>query len=190
MSRAYSLDPSRTFRTPGQPGSAIGNLPSAIAKPRPRVTPSAPARGPLSNTQKAKLSIAFRQAWALEGGYGDADAYRHAAVLAATGKLGLTACTQDDYRKLCAKAAELIGEDGEAVEHHLADQSTPERIALHKLREALREKGKPEAYAAAIARSRFKCSLEECSAKQLWWLVYSIRNAKRSVESARSDRSA
>lgn len=128
--------------------------------------------------QKAKLCIAFKQAWSLDGGYGDPEAFRHAAVLAATGKPGLTACTQNDYRKLCAKAAELLGEDGEAVNHHLADQTTPERVAMHLLNQALSYAKKPMAYAQAIARRRWKVTVEELSAGQLKQLMFTIRNRK------------
>lgn len=151
--RTYTLKSQSTFRRP--------------------LPPQRPA-GPLTKTQKAELSIGFRNAWALEGGYGDADEFRRAAVLAATGKAGLTACTQDDYRKCKAKIAELMGEDGEAINHHLADQTTPERVEMHLLKEALAKSGKPMAYAAAIARRRWKVTVEELSASQLKQLKFTI----------------
>lgn len=165
--RDYTLTGPRTYR------SATADAPRAS-----RPLPPQRCAGPLSNTQKAELSIGFRKAWNADGGYGDADAYRRAGVLAATGKPGLTACTQDDYLKCKAKIAELLREDGDAINHHIADQTAPQRVAMHKLNEACRRQGKTEAYVAAIARSRFKCSLADCSDKQLWWLVFTIKNRR------------
>jgi hypothetical protein len=157
--RTYTL-----HRTPG----------SRPSRPLP---PQRPA-GPLSNSQKAELSQLFRRAWTADGSPGNADEYRRIAVQAATGKAGLTACTQDDYLPAKARALEILGESGRALNLHIEHQTAPQRVAMFKLEEALVRHGKNEAYAEAIARNRFKCSLTECSAKQLWWLVFTINNRK------------
>ena len=38
------------------------------------------------------------------------------------------------------------------------------------------EAGLPESYAAAICRRQYRCALSEASDKQVWCLVYTVRN--------------
>lgn len=137
---------------------------------------------PLSNQQKAALALLAKEAYAAQGG----DAmlgmtereFRHEEVAKACGKGGLTECSQDDYNPIKARFLDLKGESGRALNAHLAHQTEDVSVARFKLQEALKLAGKGEAYAAAIARHRFKCALEQCSAKQLWQLVFTLNKRR------------
>jgi hypothetical protein len=143
--------------------------------------PQRPTRngGPLSREQKARLSIEFKEAWDQNGRCDEdghdisADDYRRHWVQEATGKAGLTACTGDDYLLCLAKAKELKGETGEAVNAHMAHATEDKRIAFHAVTGAL--KGRPLAYAEGIARRMFRgLTLGELSAKQLYSVQYAL----------------
>ena len=72
-----------------------------------------------------------------------------------------------------------------AAERTLArDADNDRRIARYKLDQALRERGLGESYAAAICRTQYRCSLAEASPRQLWRLVYTIRNRRRPARPA------
>lgn len=79
---------------------------------------------------------------------------------------------------LClAKAKELKGETGEAVNAHIAHATEDKAIAFHGVKRALG--AKPLAYAEAIARRMFRgLTLGELSAKQLQNVEYAILKNK------------
>ena len=129
--------------------------------------------GPLSNVQKAKLSMLAAKSHDLDGPL-DADEHRHAECLRAVGKPGLTACVQDDYKPLLAHFLSLTGEDGAAYHAALDAGTEPKRVALFKLGEALGKAGLPMAYAAAISRRQHHCEPADLNVKQLWQLIYTI----------------
>ena len=157
MPRTYIL------RTPGEPLRALH-------RPSPQRL-----GGPLSNEQKARLCILSASAHDLDGPL-DAEEFRHEQVKLATGKPGLTACTQDDWNLLHAHFLALNGETGQAYQAAIRHGTEPARVAMHKLHEALRKAGLPMAYVAAICRRQFKCAPEDASPKQLWNLVFTINN--------------
>lgn len=173
--RTYTLNTARAqFRAtvPARPQAPIAHRPS-------------PARlgGPLTNTQKAELSILCRQAFDLHNTLAGpaatraAEDFRHTQVHAAVNKPGLTACTQDDYLPLRAHFLHLLGRDGEALNAHMAHGTEDKRVALFKLNESLAKANLPMAYAAAIARrQRHGRGIDELTAKELWQLIYTINN--------------
>lgn len=136
--------------------------------------------GPLSNEQKARLCILARTAFERTNGHSpstaEADAWRHDQVERATGKHGLTLCVQDDFKLIQAHFLNLAGEGGQALNAHIAHETEPKRVALFKLSEALAVIGKPIAYAAAICRNQNKCELSEATDKQIWRLVFTVKN--------------
>lgn len=153
---------------------------------RARVAPArqAPQRlgGPLSNQQKAALCILCREAYDLQP---DASPdpteaqlaeYRHAQVEKATGKPGLTACVQDDWKPLRAHFLALVGRTGEAFKAAMEHGTEDVKVAMFKLRQACQRAGLPLAYPAAICRNQYRCALEDATAKQLWQLVFTVNN--------------
>ncbi len=152
---------------------------STAAAPAPRPLPPQRLGGPLSNQQKAQLCILSDEAWDKQGGMDsacDKSEFRHEQVKVATGKPGLTACVQDDYKLLLAHFLGLVGESGRAFKAQLDHGTEPKRLAMFKLREALRNARLPEAYAAAICKRQFRCALADATAKQLWNLTFTINN--------------
>lgn len=162
----YTLNTARTFR-------------STAPAPAPRPLPPQRLGGPLSNQQKAQLCILSDEAWEKQGGMDspcDKSEFRHEQVKLATGKPGLTACVQDDYKPLLAHFLGLVGESGRAFKAQLEHGTEPKRIALYKLGQALLAARLPEAYAAAICRRQYGCALADATAKQLWNLTFTINN--------------
>jgi hypothetical protein len=138
---------------------------------------------PLSNEQKAALCIRAKDAFLHVHGRDPRAAvelteWRRAEQFAATGKDSLTLCTQADYLSLLAHFANLGGQSGVAMNAHLRDATSDRRIALHKLKTELAARGLTLAWVATIARNKFKQAVEDCTAKQLWNLVFDIRNSK------------
>lgn len=157
MSRTYIL------KAPGAAPVAVRRMP--------------PQRlgGPLSNEQKARLCILSNEAHDFDGPL-DADEFRHEQVKLATGKPGLTACTQDDWNLLHAHFLALVGRSGEAFNAAMKHGTEPQRVAMHKLHEALRRAQLPMAYAAAICRRQYKCEPDAASPRQLWNLIFTVNN--------------
>jgi len=107
----------------------------------------------------------------------------------------LREATQRDYALLRAHFLRLRAEGlatqgdqarADAVEH-TADQwsvraaTDGTRRARYLLRQALRDRDLREDYAAAICRTQNKCSLDDASEKQLWRLIFTIRNRRKAV---------
>lgn len=171
MPRSYTLTPSNGSRRPAAPAAPA-------ARRAPHRYPGHLA-GPLSNVQKAQLCIACREAFDQRGGeckLGPLDEWRHEQVRIATGKPGLTACAQGDYKKLLAHFLMLKGETGRAMNAHLDDSTEERRVAAYKLQSALQKAGLTPSYAEAICKRQFRTTVAECSAKQLWNLFYTITN--------------
>lgn len=138
---------------------------------------------PLTNNQKARLSILARQAAVLHGlslKKVDLDAWRQEESIKACGRR-ISEAIQDDWANLKSAFEDLAGNPVAAFKTQLRDGDNKRRVAMHKLAEALRKKELPLSYAESICRPQFKCSLDEASAKQLWCLFYTIngRKAKR-----------
>lgn len=132
----------------------------------------------LTNEQKRRLAGMFRAAWEKdpEADGIDADHYRREQVAAAVGKDGLRCCTQLDYARLMAHALHLVGEDGAALEWHLRAETEPKRQAEAVLQRELGRAGLKLEYASAICRRQYRCEIADASPKQIWGLVYTVRN--------------
>lgn len=116
--------------------------------------------------------------------------WRHDAVVKACGKLGLRCCSQDDYKLVEAHFLNVLNEPGKAFKAHVRAQGNDERIAEWKLMQAIKEAepcGINRAYAEAICKRQYGCTIIEASAKQKWNLMFTIKNrasAKRKEQSA------
>jgi hypothetical protein len=151
----------------------------------PRRLPPQRLGGPLSNAQKATLCQLAAKSHDLDGPL-SAEEHRHAECVKATGKPGLTACTQDDYKPLLAHFLALTGETGAALNAAIEHGTEPKRIALHKLGEALQKARLPMAYAAAIARRQRGREVADLNVKELWQLIYTINNRGTAKRRARA----
>lgn len=141
---------------------------------------------PLSKKQKAGICAMATRAFARVHGRRPANSaeleeWRRGEQRAATGHASLTTCTQAHYNGLLARFAHLAGEDGVAMKRHVRDATSAQRVAMHKLCEACEERGLALSWPASICRSKFKCGLDEANSKQLWKLVFDVRNSKHPV---------
>lgn len=131
-----------------------------------------------------------RRAYEFQGNLGlvgeaSFDEWRHSEVTKACGKNGLRCCDQDDYAGLKAHFLDAAGASGAAFNWHVRAQSQGDRVAMAVLRRECGAAGVKVAYAAAICLRQFRCTLEDASEKQIWSLVYTVRNraaAKRRKE--------
>ncbi len=147
------------------------------SKPRP-ATPGA-LTGPLSNEQKASVCILARDAYALQFVDQEYSEWRRDQQLAAVGKASLLDCTQDDFLRLRSWFQRLAGEEGDSIRTGTHHTTEPLRVAMHKLCEQVRERGLSIAYAESICQRQYKCPLEKANVKQVWCLVYTIRNRRK-----------
>lgn len=137
----------------------------------------------LTNRQKFILSDLARQAHARAlaasglpaDDFMDEKDFRHEEVARACGKLGLRCCTQMDYAAVEAHFLALLGREAEAQQARLRAGTEARRQAAAVLERELARFGFHRGYAEAIARSKFKRQISECSEKQTWVLVYDIR---------------
>lgn len=149
---------------------------------------------PLSNRQKMIVARLARLAYGAWPGRAEFEqlnaelpasarfnAWRRVEQGKACGTQSLRECTQRDYGRLKAHFEALAGQDRRATGTLARDRDNDRRVALHKLREALAERDLPDAYAAAICRRQYRCALEEAGAKQLWRLLYTVRNRRPAV---------
>lgn len=102
--------------------------------------------------------------------------FRREQVVQACGKAGLRCCSQDDYKLVEAHLLKLCREDARAFNAGVAAHTDGVRRARHILRDELEQAGLAPAYAAAICRNQFKVELDSASEKQVWALIFTIRN--------------
>lgn len=115
------------------------------------------------------------------------EAWRHVEQGKAVGIQSLCECTQAHFQPLVAHFRELLGDAEGAQRARDRDADNGRRIALFKLRETLRERELTEGYAAAICRRQFRCELNRASVKQVWCLVYTVRNRRPAVTTTATD---
>ncbi len=148
------------------------------------------ARGELSRKQKARLAMLARRAYDLhldaglvDDGAGPDD-WRRAEVSAATGGRagGLREATQRDYRQIRGHFLTLAGEEPETAFQDAAygspEAADREQAAAVLRRETLARDLPHPAYPEKICRQKYKTPLSRASAKQLWSLVYTVRNRR------------
>lgn len=151
---------------------------------------------PLSKLQKADIARAARAAWeawpereafeAINAEFSASarfEAWRREEQSKACGVRSLRAATQAHYGRLLAHFQALAGREAQAARTRARDADNDRRIARWKLDQALRERGLQVGYAAAICRTQFRCALDEAEAKQLWKLVFTVRNRRKPAKS-------
>jgi hypothetical protein len=150
---------------------------------------------PLSNKQKAYLAQLIRQAYRKVVGQPGPDVaseedWRHQQVAAACGKVGLKCCDQYDYKRVEAHFLELLGNHGGAMRAHVQAETEPRRQAEAVLVRECERFGVRLAYAVAICQRQFRCGLFDATEKQIWNLVFTVRNRgnKRKREMDRETR--
>lgn len=171
---------SPTFRVPYQHGTG-----KAVPEPG----------APLDDGQKAHICILAREAFEHVHGrppssQAEFDHWRRAEQERACGVSSLRAATQAEYKSIEARFLKIKGEAKAASRAAARAATEPARLAMFKLRDALRERGLDESYAAAICRKQFKRSLSEASERQLWCLVYTVRNRRKPVDLSHDDECA
>lgn len=112
----------------------------------------------------------------------DLESWRREEQFKACHKEYLRAATQSDYPKIVAHFMRLLGRAEDARRWDLKAVGGNIAVARHKLREAIAAAaptlGDAAAYAAAIARCKFKTAdLDALTARQAWTLVFDIRRA-------------
>jgi len=144
----------------------------------------------LTSKQKARVCMLARKGWELwasadwEGGLnvGVSDsalfrAWRTQAQREACGQMSLRMCHQEDFPKLMAHFSRLAGD--EKQEQYWMGKLVMDNTSrvLFTLKRNCEEFGLnyPE-YPNAICLRQYKCGLRAATEKQLWSLVYTIRN--------------
>jgi len=107
------------------------------------------------------------------------EAFRHVEQGKACGVQSLRACTQAHYGRLVAHFQAMGGNAAAATRTLVRDADNDRRIARYKLDHALQERGLREEYAAAICRRQYHCGLDGANARQLWSLVFTVRNRRK-----------
>lgn len=106
------------------------------------------------------------------------------------GRQSLTEATQRDYEPLRAHFLRLCGAEAAADKALMRAATDGQRRALYLLRCALRERALDERYAAAICRTQFRCELDDASEKQLWNLIFTVRNRRKASQQKAPERHA
>lgn len=112
----------------------------------------------------------------------DFDDWRHEEQFKACHKQFLRSCVQEDWPRLMAHFLRILGRVDEARRYERRSAVGNIGVARYHLRQALEAAGdvieRPDAYAAAIARSRYKTgNLNELTARQIWGLVFDLRRS-------------
>lgn len=148
---------------------------------------------PLSNPQKAQLSIAARAAFDLQSEHGltndlGYDDWRHAETKVACGKESFRQCTNRDFRSILARFYALAGKEKEAAELWKKTgrvEGSQELNDTHENRELCRALIRDkiaasrgainEAYVAAILRDQHQGkTIHDLTASELQNLVFTI----------------
>jgi hypothetical protein len=126
-----------------------------------------PERIPLLESNKGLTKTAVEAAW------------RHVEQgKVMPGRQSLTQAIQRDYQPLRAHFLRLCGMEAAADAAVVRAATDGRRRALYLLRQALTERELPEAYAAAICRRQFRCELPEAAEKQIWNIIFTVRNRR------------
>ena len=148
----------------------------------------------LSTEQKRKLCQLARAAWEKatdREGWLEANpemsasavqaAWRHYHQSQAVGRQSLRLCTQDDYLRLVAHFKKLAGDEAGAAAAQGRAELDPRRRVWHLLVQALQERNLPLSYAGAICRRQYRVGLEHATEKQLWSLLYTVKNRRKAA---------
>jgi hypothetical protein len=139
----------------------------------------------LTNRQKAYLSRLAAAAYVRLHGEATArdprvvEEFRHAQVAAACGKAGLRCCSQTDYKLVEARLLDLNGWHAAAFNAGVSAATEKRRQAEAVLVAECDKAGLHLAYAESICRNIYKCPLSDASDRQIWNLIYTVRNRSR-----------
>jgi hypothetical protein len=145
---------------------------------------------PLSNQQKGVLAQVARRAYdRLVAGNEISnikfDDWRRDECERAVGKPGLRECDNGHYNRLLSHFESLAGEDGRALNALVREQTEPKRQAEAVLLSELRKANLPLTYAEKLARDKFRgVGVLDCDARQLWQLIYTVRNRAKAKRRA------
>jgi hypothetical protein len=152
----------------------------------------------LSNVQKAKLSILAKACWQIhvEAGIfdGTEKEFRHQQVEIASGKSGLTACSNADYRSIYAHLLKLQGNTSKAAavysktgrvkgSSEVHDTHENRELAFHQIMRLIQnsEGAITDSYAAEMSRDMFAGShIHQLTASQLQTLLFHLVQRLRS----------
>lgn len=149
----------------------------------------------LTRRQKADVAILARKAWlaspereailAANPDYAESEAFtiwRRDKQREAVGVDSLRLVHQDDYLRLLAKFRDILGDTGRAVRLHVHAESEGWRRAWWLLQQSCQERGLAfPGYPGAICMQQYRCPLGEATEKQLWRLLYTVRNRRKAV---------
>lgn len=156
---------------------------------------------PLSSLQKMRICKLAEEAWTAKGRpyfTGDDAPFslsKHEALTlwrqeeqkAAVDHRHLTTCTQVEFPRLMSHFLRALGRAEEADRWEARGAMDPLRQAQvvldRTINAAASDLGDAESYAAAIARRQFGRSLAELDRRQIWAIVFTLRNraAKKGV---------
>ncbi len=167
------------------------------------------AAAPLTNEQKKRAVLIARRAFELlceRGILGDAaefDIWRHSEIMQCVERGGLKLASQEDWPYIIGHFAAIVAKHTDMEQERHVFESMAARMgakantsdtsfALAKMRheceaaaDVLRD---PRGFCAGISFKRFHAPPEKISAKQVWWLIFTLR--RRAAQLRRKGRAA
>ncbi len=139
------------------------------------------AQVPLSKPQKAHLSRLAKEAWTMLDRAGaideKADDWRRDQAISACGRR-ISEAVNGDFETLQAHFLGMAGKTDRAFQSAMRADSNDVRQARHKLDTFCRQHGLQPEYPAKIMRDKFKTTLDDASAKQLWAVFFDCKRNK------------
>jgi hypothetical protein len=137
----------------------------------------------LDNGQKTALVILAKQAWErvrlVDDTVTDFNSWRQEQAMEAV-KCRISEARVGNFSALKRHFLNLAGKAGAAFNSAMRESTEAERIAFATLQRECAERELPLDYPAAIARKQFKgAALKDLNAKQLWCLVFTVRNRRK-----------
>lgn len=111
--------------------------------------------------------------------------WRHYHQAQAVGKQSLRLCTQCDYLRLVAYWKKLAGDEAGAASAAARAELDTRKRAWHLLVQALKERDLKLSYAGAICRRQFRVGLEHATEKQLWNLLFTVKNRRKPAQTTK-----
>ncbi len=139
----------------------------------------------LSQTQIIKLILMARKAYEHAGSRAaeplpDFNTWRHEQVLIACGRPGLRDAENKHYSAIASRFASLAGEEGQAFEHQLRDQTNERRQLEWSLVRELERAALPQSFAEAISRDRWGGHVSDLTVEQLKMCLMTVKARVRS----------
>jgi hypothetical protein len=150
-------------------------------------------RKQLSRPQITALVILAKKAWTKHRVVNpDAPAFEDWRVEECRKACGarLSEAQQKDFSAIKSHFANIAGQSGKAFDSAMRSGTEKERIAHAVLKKDCAKAGVELSYASHICWAQFKCKLEDATAKQLWCLVFTVRNRPNAGRSKTQEMSA